>query len=65
MEMDFTYKCILIAFGLGLVLLLAAMLWNIYRPAPGWRAEWRRVTRANRERRESLAMEKRLAQVGR
>jgi hypothetical protein len=55
-------KAILGAFLIGL---MGAMLWNIYRPAPGWRAEWRRVNQANRERRESQAMEKRLAQVGR
>jgi hypothetical protein len=64
MEMDFTNQCILIAFGLALLLLFGAMLWNIYRPE-SWRAEWRQVTRANAERADQQRIDKRLEQVAR
>jgi hypothetical protein len=63
--MNETYVCMLIVFGLALLLMGGAMLWNIYRPAQGWRAEWRQVTRANRERRDAQRMDKRLEQVAR
>jgi hypothetical protein len=59
--MNETYVCMLIVFGLALLLMGGAMLWNIYRPA-SWRDEWRQVTRANAERQR---IDERLEQVAR
>jgi uncharacterized membrane protein len=62
MEMSFEYQCILIVFGIALLLMGAAMLWNIYRPAPGWKRELHQTRRANQD---GQKLNERLAQVGR
>jgi uncharacterized membrane protein len=60
--MNFTYQCMLIVMGLGLLLLFGAMLWNIYRPAQGWKRELDETRQANQDGQRLI---ERLAQVGR